>query len=273
LSGGAYVYPGDDAELAAATPMFTSRIGDGRGNHEEDFLSALRLAAAGKAGGAFLDVGSGVGRIVDLVRAEAGRVTGLEPDAERCRACETGFAHDPRVAMFRMTTTDYRVRFPRRRFDLVTVSMVLQHVSTGTCARILGDVRAMMAPGALAVIATTHFFEERFTFEADASAHDAAEFDRCADGEPRPDKGLPVRMFSQASLAQEIARAGLEPIVWRPFTFVRPESLERAAAQYRAPPERLRDVGLSQYVVARAAGRPRGFRSWRARAAGLLPRG
>jgi SAM-dependent methyltransferase len=251
MSGEAYVYHGDDAELAAAAGIFTSRFGDGRGDHEEDFLSAVRLVAAGKAGGAFLDVGSGVGRIIDLVRPHAGKVTGLEPDQDRFLACESGYARDPGVQMFRMTTAELRRRFPRRRFDLIVVSMVLQHVSTGTCAQILQDVRALMAPDALAVIVTTHFFEERFTFEADPSPHEAAEFDSCADGVSRPDKGLPVRMFSKQALDRAIADAGLEAIVWRQFSYIRPDGLDEAVVRYDAPAERLHDLGLSQYVVVR----------------------
>jgi hypothetical protein len=61
-------------------------------------------------------------------------------------------------------------------------------------------------------------------------------------------------MFSKQSLLREIGRTGLELVVWRPFSYVRPEGLERVARQYGVSVDQIRDVGLSQYAVVRRAG-------------------
>jgi hypothetical protein len=120
---------------------------------------------------------------------------------------------------------------------------------------LLGDVRELLAPGGIAVIGTTHFGEERFGAEADAAPQDRGDFDRYAEASAAQDKGIPVRMFSKDSLLREIERAGLEAVVWRPFSYVRPESLDRVAAMYGVTVDQVRDVGLSQYAVVRPSGR------------------
>jgi SAM-dependent methyltransferase len=258
LDDQSYTYHGDDAGLAAWVAMFTSRSGDGGGDHEQAFLSALEFAAACKADGAFLDVGSGVGRIVGKVRSYARHVTGLEPDERRHAACQAGYANDPGVEILNTTTDRYRKACPRRRFDLITVSMVIQHVSAATCEQILRDVRHLLAPNGVAVISTTHFFEERFTYEADLSPHDFGEFNRYAEDTSVHDRGLPVRMFSKDALHREVEKAGLEAVVWEQFSYVRPENVGRIAALYNVAEDQVRDCALSQYVVARGPSRRSG---------------
>lgn len=264
MSDQAYTYPGDDDALTSWNRMFTSRNGDGHDDPEENFLSAIRLVAACKAGGAFLDVGSGVGRIIDLVKPYAGSVVGLEPDKERYLGCKNGLAGDRRIEMFNARSWDYRQQHSGRRFDFITVSMVVQHISTGACRQILGDVRELLAANGSALISTTHFYEERFSYEADPSAHDIAEFDRYANQETSQDKGLPVRMFSRASLHREIEQAGLEVVVWQQFAYPRPERAREVAGFFAAPPEEVCDRGVSQYAVVRRAGAA-SRRGWLAR--------
>jgi cyclopropane fatty-acyl-phospholipid synthase-like methyltransferase len=251
-----YTYHGDDSGLSTWDKTFTSRNGDGSGDAEENFHAAIKLIAACKAGGAFLDVGSGLGRIVKQLWPDAGTVTGLEPDLKRYLACRNRLSGRDHVDVLNMTSWDYRKRFPERRFDFTTVSMVVQHVSTQACRDILRDVREFMAPGGVAMISTTHFFEERFTYEMDLAPHAATEFDRYADASEHQDKGIPVRMFSKASLLAEIEQAGLQVVDWRQFSYVRPEKVEGMASMFGVPIERLRDFGLSQYAVVRRAPPP-----------------
>lgn len=267
LSDDSYTYHGDDGGLESWNQMFSSRQGDGGGDPEEDFLSAIRLMAACRGGGAFLDIGTGVGRIVDVLRPYAGRIVGLEPDRERYLGCKNGFSVDRRIEMFNLTSWEYRKRHPRRRFDFITVSMVIQHISTKACSEILDDVRAFLAPGGMALISTTHFYEERFTYENDPWPHAAEEFDRYTADTSRQDKGIPVRMFSRTALELELERAGLEAVVWRQFAYPRSDRADEVATFFAGPVEQMRDRGVSQYVAARRAGPPR-----RGGLAGLLDR-
>lgn len=275
LSDQAYTYHGDDDALTSWNRMFTSRNGDGEGDPEENFLSAIRLVAACKAGGDFLDIGSGIGRIIDLIRRDAASVVGLEPDNGRYLGCKNGFAPDRRIEMFNLKSWDYRQQNGGRRFDFITVSMVVQHVSTGACRQIFSDVHDLLAPNGSALISTTHFYEERFSYEADPSAHEVAEFDRYADQMTSQDKGLPVRMFSRASLHQEIERAGLEVVAWQQFAYPRPDRATEVAGFFAGPPEEMRDRGVSQYAVVRrpVAAPQAGWKSRLRRRLGMRPGG
>jgi SAM-dependent methyltransferase len=262
LNDQSYTYHGNDDALASWTAMFTSRNGDGRGDHEENFLSAIKLAAACKSGGAFLDVGSGLGRIIDQVKPYAGRVTGLEPDHDRFTACKNGFAADKRIEILKTTSWDYVRSHPGRNFDFVTLSMVLQHVSTRACQQILSNVRELTAPDGVAIVSTTHLIEERFTYESDPAPHDVGEFDRYADRSESQDRGIPVRWFSKESFFREIEQAGLEVIVWQEFSYVRPENVPTIASLYGFTVDQVRDLGVSQYAVVRERRRPAPRRSW-----------
>lgn len=248
-----YIYNATDEAIANWCAAFTSREGDGGGDFEEIYHTALKLAAACKAGGAFLDVGSGLGRIIDLVKPFATTITGLEPDRDRFQSCQHHFRNDDNIDVINMTTGGFRELNPDARFDFITVSMVVQHVSTRTCQHIFSDVSELLAPGGVGVISTTHFFEERFTYQHDSSPHDVSEYDQYAEDFKNQAHGIPVRMFSKGSFLRAIEGAGLEPVVWQQFSYMRPERLSEMATLYSASPDQVRDYGISQYLLVRRA--------------------
>lgn len=260
-----YTYNDDDSNLASWNSLFTSRHGDGSGDPEEDFLSAIRLVAACKAGGTFLDVGSGIGRIIDLLKPYAGGIVGLEPDRERYIACRDGAAaFDDWIEMFNTTSWEFRRSYRGRGFDFITVSMVIQHISTQACGRLLDDVHGLLKPNGVAMIATTHFYEERFTYQAAPQAHDVSEFDRYAEQVADQDKGIPVRMFSAEAFHRELGRAGLEVILWRQFAYPRADRAAELGGVLAATADQVRDLGSSQYAVVRRMDRSR-RRGWLSR--------
>lgn len=246
-----YTYNANDDAIARWHASFTSREGDGRGDCEETYLGAVTSAAACKAGGAFLDIGSGYGRIIDLVKPYAATLIGLEPDRERFSDCHRHLRNVAHVEVLNVTSGRFREMKPDLRFDFISVSMVVQHVSTGTCQHILSDVRDFLSPNGVGIIATTQFFEERFTYQMDSSPRPAAEYDRYADDFQNQDKGIPVRMFSKGSFLAAIEQAGLETVTWQQFAYVRPESADGIAGLYSATADQLRNVGISQYALVR----------------------
>jgi cyclopropane fatty-acyl-phospholipid synthase-like methyltransferase len=248
-----YAYNSSDDKIPSWSAKFTSREGDGRGDSEEIYLDALKTAAACKAGGAFLDIGSGLGRIIDLVRPFAGTITGLEPDRERFLSCQDRFRGDANICLLPITCGKYRSSHRRGRFDLITASMVLQHVSTRVCDEILRDVAEMLGRGGVGIVSASHFYEDRYTRERDNSPMEVGAFDRYAEDFGAQRLGIPVRMFSKDSFLRAIERAGLEAVVWRQFGYVRPEHLEGMAGLYRAQPDQLRDHGIAQYALVRCA--------------------
>jgi ubiquinone/menaquinone biosynthesis C-methylase UbiE len=255
ITSRSYTYDDSDSEQLAWLQNFTSRIGDGSGDPEEEFLSLLSLVANCKPNSKFLEIGSGFGRIIGIVEHSVGRVVGLEPDFERFQACHDTFDDGDRIRILHSTSGEYKRSHPANHFDIVVVSMVLQHVSTGTCDQILRDVHDLLTPEGVAILATTQQEVERFAFQSSPGPHSEEEYNRYV-MEPGDRKwGLPVRAFSKASFHRVIEGCGLRVIHWGQFCYIRPEKLEWMANTLNVCPEAIRDVGSSQYAVARRAGK------------------
>ena len=248
-----YTYNATDSSLAEWRRHFTSRIGDGTGNHEEEYLSRIKLIVECKPNAKFLDVGCGLGRIVEMVRDSVGSLVGLEPDEKRFQACHKAYDDSDRIRIVNATTLEYKEAHPDEYFDIIAVSMVLQHVPTDVCTQILRDVHDLLMPEGIAIIATTQKKVERFTYQTDPAPHTVEEFDRYAADTANQPFGIPVRMFSKASFIQAIEQAGLHLRNWGQMSYIRPESLWWFATKYGVSPDELQDVGISQYAVVKRA--------------------
>ena len=251
-----YVYQADDADIALWEANFTSRNADGSGDSEANFRDAVLMGAAGKAGGRFLDVGSGHGRIIDWLKPYAASMIGVEPDAIRFESCANTFRNDKDIEVLNVTTGHLRNRGMMHCFDYITASMVVQHVSTRTCQGLLDDVRALLARDGIAIVATTHFPQERFTYQNDPHAKTREEYDLYADRTESQGFGLPVRMFSRTSFETAIEQAGLTIVAWQQFSYAQPDKLEGVAALYAIAAEELRNCGISQFALVRHREQP-----------------
>ncbi|MCE9630296.1 MAG: class I SAM-dependent methyltransferase [Planctomycetia bacterium] len=247
-----YIYNASDDALVAWNRNFTSRIGDGTGDPEEDYLSTLQLVAASKPDAALLEIGCGLGRIIRVMN-HVGPIVGLEPDAERFRASFASLHDGERVQILNCTSTSYRTVHPQRRFGIVVVSMVIQHVPTTTCDRILRDVHDFLAADGLAVVATTQQDEERFTYQADQTHRRMDEFDAYAGESASQTRGIPVRQFSKASFLAAVRQSGLSVVRWGQFSYVRPEKVAWFAKWMGSRPVAIQDVATSQYAILRRA--------------------
>jgi len=245
----AYTYNLDDFEISAWNRNFTSRIGDGTGDPEEEYLSVLNLIANCKPNAKYLDIGCGEGRVIDIVKHNIGNLVGLEPDLERYQTCYKAHDDGDRIRIINSTSLEYKNAHPEDRFDIIAVSMVLQHVPTGICDQILRDVRELLMLGGVAIIATTQQTVERLTFTSNPTRQNVEDFDRYAADTANQQWGLPVRMFSKASFFRAIEQAGLHVVHWGQFSYVRPGKLTWVAGQIGVSPEAIQDVGTSQYAV------------------------
>jgi ubiquinone/menaquinone biosynthesis C-methylase UbiE len=246
-----YKYNFTDDQLADLMKSFTSRNGDGTGDIEENYQSCLKLVANCKTDQNYLDVGSGSGRIIEIMKHNAKRLIGLEPDIERFKSCRDSFRNCENIQIFNSTASEYNDAFPDERFDVIIVSMVLQHVPTTTCGQILRDVQKLLAPNGVGIVATTHFFDERFLYQFDANPKGSNEFDRYAENCLDQQWGIPVRMFSKGSFYRELEQAALEVVIWNQFSYFRAEKLDHFAHLYGVPTNAIRDTGISQFAVVR----------------------
>lgn len=121
-------------------------IFEGRARHHRDpnYLEDLRLIERFKVKGAFLDIGSNMGFFLRHTRGRLWDVTGLEPspsvsDIARKRFglnIHTGFLDD--------------ARFSERRFDVVTMTDVFEHI--GNPRAMLREIRRILKPDGIVFI-------------------------------------------------------------------------------------------------------------------------
>jgi SAM-dependent methyltransferase len=244
-----YKYNASDDPLVEFNKCFTSRIGDGNGDPEEALLDTIRLLARATKKPKMLDIGCGLGRIVDLVGKRPASIVAIEADYDRYMDSFNSFRNRDDVEVLNTTSLQYKLDNPGVRFDLITLSMVIQHVSTSICDEILEDIHDLLDAGGLALVSTTLLDEEKFTFQNDSNIRDVVAFDAYASSSDDQAYGIPVRQFSRESFLNCLQRANLRVIQWGQFSYYRPEKLAWFANHFRSPVKALRDLGSSQFAV------------------------
>jgi SAM-dependent methyltransferase len=241
-----YQYNATDDGLQAFREIFTSRIG--RLEPDAVYVAMIKWLADNMPGARCLDIGCGLGRFIQIVKPAVGGIIAIEPDKLRFATCFESH-NGGNVSVLNTTSTDYKEEHPQDRFDIIVLSMVLQHVATGICDQILTDIRDMLADDGVAIIGTTQMLVERFAFQLEQSPHTVEEFDRYALDSAGQQFGIPVRYFSRESFSAAIDRAGLAIMQWGQFDFVRPARLSALANLLKVTEDEVREIGTSQYVI------------------------
>jgi SAM-dependent methyltransferase len=248
-----YVYKDNEATMPSLSAMLTSRIGDESGDHEAVLLDTINLLASVYSTGSMIDIGCGRGRISEAAAGRISEVVALEPDPGRCNWSREALAEYDNVTVLNQMTYEYIENNPGKQFDLVVLSMVLQHLSTHNCKRLLDDVASLTRSGGLALLSTTHAIEKArcFTYQHVADSRiSEEEFNEYADNPQSQDKGLPVHRFSRSEL-EAIVPDRFDRLQWTQFSYYRPEFLSQFAKVHNVEPEELANVGNSQFIVLR----------------------
>lgn len=247
-----YVYQDKEATMPTLSAMLTSRMGDGSGDHEAGFLDRVNLIAAARSSGALIDIGCGRGRIAEAAADIVREVVALEPDPGRCNWTRELLADRDNVSVHQQMTGEYIADNPGKQFDVVVLSMVVQHLSTHNVTALINDIATLTCPGGLALISTTHALEKAkcFTYQhVEAARIDEQEFNAYADNPLSHDeRGLPVHRFSRSEF-EAIVPASFECIHWEQYSYYRPEFLERFARVHQVEPQDLANQGNSQFMV------------------------
>lgn len=248
-----YTYNATDDAISLWQKNFTSRMGDGSGDPEEDFLSCVSLISQIKPDTSWLEIGCGLGRMIELLKTGRNKVWALEPDVSRYEGCKDRFRNDSGVEVLNSTSGQFRQENPEMTFELILNSMVLQHVSTDVCDQILCDIHDLLSDDGIAIISTTQNCKEMFTFQNNIKNHSRREFDAYAKNPDSQPYGIPVRKFTRQSFSDCIERAGLRIILWRQFSYIRPDKVAWFAQQYVVNGELIENVGDSQYAIVKRA--------------------
>lgn len=246
-----YKYNANDDAIGLWQQNFTSRIGDGSGDPEEEFLAYVRMVAQLKPTTPWLEIGCGLGRMIELLDSGRNTILGLEPDSERFADCVKRYRAQRNIEILNIASGELRRTQPDLRFELILNSMVLQHVSTGICEEILHDIHELLSTDGVALVSTTQNCKELFTFQSSPKHQTRQEFDEYAANPGSQQFGIPVRKFSKDSFLSALERNGLSVLHWGQFSYIRPEKVDWFASQYQVSPNDIRDVGDSQYVLVR----------------------
>ena len=247
------VYHFDDRDVDKLANVLESRIGDNSGDHEEEFHDIVKFLLSSRCNGSVLDVGAGIGRISALAKTIIRETVALEPDESRWKDCHHNHHQPPSCQILCQTTTDYLQQNPGKQFDLVIISMVIQHLSTSACDNLLRETASLLKPDGIAAIFTTHTLEETkgFSFSGDPDRVYVSqeEFDTYAASNPSEQtNGLPVRRFSKNELIDSASKY-LEPIFWRQCSYYNENGQRFFASRLQIEPEKLKDIGNSQFVL------------------------
>jgi len=162
-----YIYKDNDSTMATLSAMLTSRMGDETGSHEAAHLDTINLLVSAFSSGSMIDIGCGMGRIIKAAAGRIREIVALEPDATRCDWARAEVANHEGVTVLKLITQDYIAQNPGKQFDLAILSMVLQHLSTHNCKRLMNDLATLTRAGGFAVVSTTHALERAkcFTYQ------------------------------------------------------------------------------------------------------------
>ena len=249
-----YTYHFDDAAIDRFNEILENRLGDSSGFHEQEFFDTLNLLLAINRDGSCLDVGAGIGRITSIAKQTVSQVVALEPDESRWRECHRHFHQDGSCEVLCQTTGQYIQKNPDKRFSLIVVSMVIQHLSTDATKALMRDIAQLLEPNGAAIISTTHTIEaaKGFSFSGDPDRVyiDKEEFNAYASApSSEHSKGLPVRRFSKNDLYDEVKAVGLQAILWRQISYYKPNGAAFFAKRLGVDAQDLKDVGNSQFAV------------------------
>lgn len=247
-----YKYNETDESLDQWGKLFTNRLGAGDGDHEAEYLDILKLLIAVNRNGSMLDIGAGLGRVTAMAAGQVKELVALEPDRDRYQYTYDNFHTPPSCSVHNTFSSEYIQDNPGKTFDVVVLGMVLQHVSTRVCELLLNDAAQLTSDTGVVVVATTHAIPqaEGFTYSNPGAGEtyvSEAEYNAYADAAGHS-KGIPVRRFSKRTLMELVAR-DFEPILWRQFSYYRPEFIPWFAKLLKVPQDSLVDVGDSQFLV------------------------
>lgn len=250
-----YTYQENDEKIEAFASKFVNRLGDNSGPADQDYFDMIRLLFSMKQGGSLLDIGAGLGRVTQIANEYMAETVALEPDLDRWRQCHEGNHQPPKCQVIRQFSSDYLTDNPGKTFDVVVISMVIQHVSTTVCDNILKDAAALLKPDGVGIIFTTNIVEEAKGFSFSQTTPDEAyvseqQFNDYAENFEHQTKGIPVRRFTKAELL-ECLEPHFETLYWRQGSYYRKDCARYFEKRFGLEAGALMDSGINQYAVVR----------------------
>jgi len=210
-----------------------------------DYLSSILTTEK-----SFFEIGFGFGRIFNFVKNNVKEYVGIEPDVERFKSSQKLLKYNidksERFQFFNYFSNDYIKHYPDKKFDIVCISHVIQHVSTQTALNIIKDAFKLLNDNGTLIISTTCAPRELFTYEKLNISDTVNNFNYyCLKNETN--KGLPVHMFTKESLL--VYLQNFEIKYYEQYQFIKPDKLEWFSNNFYTSKNEITNIGQSQFVV------------------------
>lgn len=245
-----YVYHDDDSGLK----NFNNNFYDLKSNNihpEYDYTNTILNNIDNN--NSIIEIGCGTNRLGNIIRTYKNDLIkeyiGLEPDKVRYNVsnmCETD-----KFKYFNQFSNEYIKNNPNKKFDIVIISQVIQHVSTKSAIEIIGDAQKLLKQNGKLLLSTTHVPNEFFSYSSKPNISDSKEnFDKYCNSN-NSSNGLPVHFFSRDTLINYIhVFSNLVVLEWHQYAFVKQNSLKMMGNIFHNNNVNIvKKNGQSQFVV------------------------
>jgi SAM-dependent methyltransferase len=197
----------------------------------------------------FFEIGCGRGRIFNFVKNHVKEYIGIEPDIERFKVCEKLLKNNTTFQCFQFINSfsnEYIKNYPTKKFDVVCISHVIQHVSTYNAVNILNDAFNLLNDDGKLILSTTCAPREIFTYDKKNISDIPSNFNNyCYHNQTN--RGLPVHMFTKESLFVYLQKFEIK--YYEQYQFIRRDKLNWFCENFFTTQNEIVNVGQSQFVV------------------------
>ena len=220
-----YVYHGNDTMSKALTNNFYD-LKSNNIDPEHDYIDTILRNI--NQNNSIIEIGCGNNRIGHIIETSKNNLIkeyiGLEPDETRYN--ESKKYETQKFKYLNQFSNEYIKNNLNKKFDIVIVSQVIQHVSTKTAIEIIGDAQKLLKQNGKLFLSTTHVPNEFFSYSKKPNISDSKEnFDKYCNSN-NSNNGLPVHMFSRDVLINYIqVFSDFIVLEWHQYAIVKKQGL------------------------------------------------
>ncbi len=122
-------------------------------------------------GESLLDIGSGVGELIELEKQKFGKIYGIDVDEESVEICHKRFKDDKKICIMQGDINDLGNLFKDKKFDCVTCLDVLEHIKVKECKKALNNIYNILKENGKFIFTGPGIFEKIRIFGGRSPTH------------------------------------------------------------------------------------------------------
>lgn len=243
-----YIYHDDDSNLQKFNENFYD-LRYKNNKPEYPFFNAILNNI--KNNDKIIEFGCGtnrIGQIINNYNKNISEYVGLEPDNVRYNISKK--YENNKYKFYNLFSNQYICKFPNKKFDIVIISQVIQHVSTKNAIEIISDAQKLLKEDGILLLSTTNSEKEFFTYSNKPQIEDnKINFDNyCCKN--ISENGLPVHFFSRETLINYVNFfSNMVVIEWQHYAFIKQDRLDKLKFIFHSDKNILKKLGQSQFIL------------------------